>query len=283
MIINISNLSAAYPGNDRVLDQLDLQLDPGRISALAAPNGEGKTTLFKCLTGLRFPTKGKIEVFGLQPKNRSPDLLNKLYFLPAEPSLPDWSPLKIGQRYGPFYPNFNQEIYGQCLQDFRVDPAKAIGKLSFGQQRRVQLAFALAVRTPLLLLDEPTLGLDIAGKDQFRRSLIQCTEEGQTVIIATHQLGEVASVLDDLIILKDKKIHSQFDIGQAYESLSFNLSSRAPQPLDGTYGRRVPGGWLTVDPNGSRGNAQPDLETLYLAITEGEISLGKPVKTVGHV
>lgn len=283
MIINISNLSAAYAGNDSVLDKLDLQLEPGRISALAAPNGEGKTTLFKCLAGLRFPTKGKIEVFGLRPKDRSADLLSKLYFLPAEPSLPDWSPLKIGQQYGPFYPNFNQEIFRQCLEDFRVDPAKAIGKLSFGQQRRVQLAFALAVRTPLLLLDEPTLGLDIAGKDQFRRSLIQCTEDGQTVIIATHQLGEVATVLDDLIILKDKKIHSQFDISLAYESLSFTLSSRAPQPLDGTYGRRVPGGWLIVDPNRSGGNAQPDLETLYLAITEGGILLNNTQKITDHV
>ncbi|PHI20923.1 ABC transporter ATP-binding protein [Lewinellaceae bacterium SD302] len=280
MIININKLSVSYGRGEKVLDQLDLRLDSGSITALAAPNGEGKTTLLKAICGLRFPDSGNVNVLGFEPGKRQARFLEQLYFLPAEPNLPAWTPKRIGTYYGPFYPNFSDELFQKCLADFSVDPDKMIGKLSFGQQRRVQLAFALAVRTELLLLDEPTLGLDIAGKDQFRRSLIQATEDGQTVIIATHQLTEVEPVLDNLLVLHEKKIHSQLNIGQAYEQLSFTLSRQEPKPFDGSYGRRVPGGWLVVKNDYSSGNAHPDLETLYLALTEGKLKLQEPQTTL---
>lgn len=283
MIINIDNLKLRYKAGTYVLDQLDLKLDAGSITVLAAPNGEGKTSLLKVLCGLRFPNEGTVKVLGFDPKNREVEFLQKVYYLPAEPTFPGWTPQRIGKHYGAFYPNFEKSIYQQCLKDFSVDTDKSIKKLSFGQQRRVQLAFALATRVELLLLDEPTLGLDIAGKDQFRRSLIAMAAEGQTVIIATHQLAEVAPVLDQMLILREKQIQHQFQLQDAFEQLSFQLTSQKPVPFDGSYGRRVPGGWLVIKNDGSISNAQPDLETLYLALTEGNIKLFAHPKTNNHV
>ncbi|MEM9836052.1 MAG: ABC transporter ATP-binding protein [Bacteroidota bacterium] len=271
MIVRINNLSVSYGSDQPVLESLDMQLDRGGICALAAPNGEGKTTLMKVIAGLRFADRGEVNTLGFAPHQRHPDLLSQVYFLPAEPSLPAWTPKRIGKVYGPFYPNFSRELYFQCLMDFKVDPDRPLGKLSFGQQRRVQLAFALAVKTPLLLLDEPTLGLDIAGKDQFRRSLIQATEDGQTVLIATHLLNEVEPVLDQLMILHQRQIWSHIDLAQAAETYSYHLSSRPPKSDTNSYGRRVPGGWLVVKADGSESTAQPDIETLYLALTEGNL------------
>lgn len=272
-MIDIQQLSVAYRRGKNVLDQLDLQLDSGRITAIAAPNGEGKTTLLKVICGLRFPDSGNVSILGHNPQKRLATFLQQLYFLPAEPSLPNWSPKKIGKVYGKFYPNFTAAGYHKHLDDFKACPNTAIGQLSTGQQRRVQLAFALSVNTPLLLLDEPTLGLDIAGKDQFRRSLIQAMQDHQSVIIATHQLAEVAPILDDLIILQNGRIHSQINIQEAFDQLSFNLTNTSPKPFDGTYGRRVPGGWLVVSDKPNQSNAQADLETLYLALTEGGIKI----------
>lgn len=282
MIIRINNLSVAYGNNSPVLDQLSLNLKSGGISALAAPNGEGKTTLLKVICGLRFAGQGTVSTLDQDPAKRQADFLEQVYYLPAEPSLPTWTPKKIGATYGSFYPNFSTELYCQCLSDFNVDPEKSLSKLSFGQQRRVQLAFALAVKTPLLLLDEPTLGLDIAGKDQFRRSLMQATEDGQTVLIATHLLQEVEPVLDELIILHQRQIWAHVDLIEAQRTYSFHLSSRAPEPATNSYGRRVPGGWLVVKADGGPSTARPDIESLYLALTEGNI-VDPSLKSALHV
>ncbi|MEM6773152.1 MAG: ATP-binding cassette domain-containing protein, partial [Bacteroidota bacterium] len=180
-----------------------------------------------------------------------------------------WTPIKIAAHYGPLYPNFNHELYLGILEEFRVDPNRRLHKVSFGQKRRAQLAFALATRTQVLLLDEPTIGLDIQGKDQFRRSLIAGTEAGQTIIIATHLLSEIEPVLDHVVLLKGGKIDAHLALASAQRFYSFNLSTKPLPYGDRGYARRVPGGWLTVHADGRPSTAAFDLETLYLALTEG--------------
>lgn len=270
-MIHIKDLRLSYTDTEPVLENLQLHLEKGGIYALAAPNGEGKTSLLKSLAGLRFPDAGQLSVLGFEPAKREVGFLQQLYFLPSEPSLPAWSPAKIGHIYGAFYPNFSKIQYEKLLDDFKITPNKSMKNLSFGQQRRVQLAFALAVKTPILLLDEPTLGLDIAGKDQFRRSLIQATEEGQLVIIATHLLMEIEPVLEELLILHQRQIWSQISLSRAAAVFSYHLSSRPPVPDTNSYGRRVPGGWLIIKADGSPSTARPDIETLYLGLTEGNL------------
>lgn len=268
MMINTDNLHHAY-GGQPVLRGIDLRVDAAGIIGLCAPNGEGKTTLMKLLAGLQFPTEGRVSVLGHTPSERPLDLLQRLYFLPSEPFFPAWSPRKIAAYYGAFYPNFNNELFLTTLTEFRVDPDKKLDKVSFGQKRRAQLSFALATRTQLLLLDEPTIGLDIQGKDQFRRSLISGTEAGQTILIATHLLAEIEPVLDQVLILKDGRIDAHLPLSVAQDFYSFNLSPRPLAYGDKGYARRVPGGFLTVHADGRASTAAFDLETLYLALTDG--------------
>ena len=278
-MINTDNLHHAY-GKQAVLRGVDLRIDQPGIIGLCAPNGEGKTTLMKLLSGLQFPTQGSVSVFDQKPSDRPLDLLQRLYFLPSEPFFPAWSPRKIAAYYGPFYPNFNHELFLHTLNEFRVDPDKKLDQVSFGQKRRAQLSFALATRTQLLLLDEPTIGLDIQGKDQFRRSLISGTEAGQTIIIATHLLAEIEPVLDQVLILKDGRIEAHLPLHVAQQFYSFNLTTQPLPYGDRGYARRVPGGFLTVHADGRPGEAAFDLETLYLALTEG--GLPQPGKRSAH-
>ncbi|MEM9928397.1 MAG: ABC transporter ATP-binding protein [Bacteroidota bacterium] len=268
MIIQATNLQHKY-GKQPTLKGINLSIPASGIIGLCAPNGEGKTTLLKLFAGLQFPSGGSLAVFGQRPEERSLDLLQRLYFLPSEPYFPQWSPRKIANYYGPFYPNFNQELFENILKDFRVDPNQPLDRVSFGQKRRAQLAFALATRTQLLLLDEPTIGLDIQGKDQFRRTLIAGTEAGQTIIIATHLLGEIEPVLDHVLLLKAGQIAANLSLSIAQQFYSFNLSTKPLPYGDRGYARRVPGGWLTVHADGRAGTAAFDLETLYLALTDG--------------
>ncbi|MEM1358230.1 MAG: ABC transporter ATP-binding protein [Bacteroidota bacterium] len=273
MILSATNLSHRYGRSPEVLSGVNFAIEEPGITGLCAPNGEGKTTLMKLIAGLQFPRTGKLEVFGQTPAKRPLDLLQRIYFLPSEPYFPKWPPARIAKYYGPLYPNFNQQLFQDTLNDFRVDPERPLDKVSFGQKRRAQLAFALATRTQLLLLDEPTTGLDIQGKDQFRRTLIAGTEAGQTIIIATHLLAEIEPVLDHVMLLKGGRIDAHLPLTVAQSYYSFNLTT-SPLPYgDKGYARRVPGGWLTVHTDGRTSTASFDLETLYLALTEGGLAL----------
>ena len=271
MIIHCSGISHAYEKNKPVLSGIDLSIASGGIIGLCGPNGEGKTTLLKLFAGLQFPDAGSITVFGHTPAERKLDFMQRCYFLSSEPYFPDWTPLQIADYRGALYPNFDLGVYRETLNNFGLDPDRKLGKVSFGQKRRVQLSFALATRTQLLMLDEPTNGLDIQGKDQFRRSLIEGTEAGQTIIIASHLLNEIAQVLDQVILLKEGNVAAHLDLEIAQRFYSFTYTSKPLAYSDPGYGRRVPGGWLAVHTDGRPSNATFDLETLYLALTEGEL------------
>lgn len=279
MIIEAKGLTHRY-GRQAVLSGVDLALEKPGILGLCAPNGEGKTTLLKVLCGLQFPYSGSVEVLGQRPQDRPLDLLQRLYYLPSEPYTPKWAPLKMMAYYAGFYPNFDKELYLQNLEDFRIDLQKPLDKVSFGQKRRAQLSFALATRAQVLLLDEPTIGLDIQGKDQFRRSLIAGTEAGQTIIIATHLLAEIEHVLDHLLLLKDGKILGNISVDMANRFYSFNLSPAKPPYGDKGYARRVPGGYLMVHTDGRPSNTNLDFETLYLALTDGNLALPGTPQTI---
>lgn len=272
MIIHSSGLCHSYDSKQAVLRDVDLRISSGGIIGLCGPNGEGKTTLMKLFAGLQFPDRGKLTVFGHTPSERPLDLLQRSYYLSSEPYFPNWTPLQIATYRGALYPNFDLDIFKRTLDHFGMQPKQKLGKVSFGQKRRVQLSFALATRTQLLLLDEPTNGLDIQGKDQFRRSLIEGTEAGQTIIIASHLLNEIAPVLDQVILLKDAEVAAHLDLEIAQKFYSFTHTTKPLAYSDRGYGRRVPGGWLAVHTDGRQSNASFDLETLYLALTEGELA-----------
>ncbi len=273
MIIQSEGLTYRYERGQDLLRDVTLSIGEGGITALCAPNGEGKTTLLKLMAGLRFPRSGRLKVLGHVPGERSLDLQQRLYFLATEPYFPDWSSRRIGGHYGRFYPNFDARLFLDTLDTFGLDPDRPLRKVSFGQKRRAQLSFALATRTQLLLLDEPTTGLDIEGKEQFRRALIAGTEAGQTIIIATHLLEEISPVVDNLLLLQKGRTDIFLDLMTARDLFSFNVVTTQPPYSDTGYHRRIPGGWFTIHDDGRPSTAEFHLESLYLALTSGKVRL----------
>ena len=273
MILRAEGLTYRYERGQDLLRGIDLTIGEGGITALCAPNGEGKTTLLKLIAGLRFPRAGKLEVLGHDPAHRPLDLQQRMYFLATEPYFPDWSSRRIGDHYGRLYPNFDEGLFLDTLDTFGLDPDRPLRKVSFGQKRRAQLSLALATRTQLLLLDEPTTGLDIEGKEQFRRALVAGTEAGQTVLLATHLLEEISPVIDNLLILRNGRTDTHVDLMAARDYLSFNVVTQQPPYSDTGYHRRIPGGWLTIHADGRPSGAEFHLESLYLALVSGKVKL----------
>jgi ABC-2 type transport system ATP-binding protein len=189
-MIELSNLSFSYT-RETLFSQLDLSLRPGNICGLLGKNGAGKTTLLKLLAGLLFPQKGKARIMGMRPNDRSPAFLQELSFLPEEFSLPSVSPKKYEQLYAPFYPRFRSALFSNYLSEFEIEPNQNLDRCSFGQKKKFLLAFGLSTDSRLTLLDEPTNGLDIPSKRQFRKALASVLTDDRLIVISTHQARDL--------------------------------------------------------------------------------------------
>jgi ABC-type multidrug transport system, ATPase component len=205
-MINCKNISFSYSKNNKVLDDICLELNDGHIYGLLGKNGEGKTTLLKILSGSLIPQAGDCLLWGKSIKYRPVDLLQKLFFVPETPLFPDISIDDFFKVYTPFYPSFDNVALKECIEKFEIDCKKKILKSSQGQQKKVIISMALAAKTPLLLFDEPTNGLDIPSKRIFRQLIASLVDEKQIVIISTHQVRDLESLIDSVIILNEKKV-----------------------------------------------------------------------------
>jgi ABC-2 type transport system ATP-binding protein len=183
-MIQIKNVEFSYSRNSKLFAGLDLSLSPGHIHGILGKNGEGKSTLLKMISGMIFPQKGKIEVLGLEPQKRQPEMLREIFFLPEELPPITLSIENYEKVYAPFYPNFSHEQFQTYLQEFEISSGKSqINKLSYGQKKKVFMAFGLATNTKIVLLDEPTNGLDIPSKAQFRKMTSSALEDERNMII----------------------------------------------------------------------------------------------------
>jgi len=206
-MIDIKNVDFSYTRNTKLLSGLSMKLETGRIHGLLGKNGEGKSTLLKLISGLVFPIHGNIDVMGFDPQRRTPEMLQDIFFLPEElPQLP-LSIQNYENVYAPFYPHFSKEQFNQYLKEFEIEDKKAmLNKLSHGQKKKVFVSFGLATNTKLLLMDEPTNGLDIPSKGQFRRMVASAVDENRCLIISTHQVRDLDSLIDSIMIMDGHEI-----------------------------------------------------------------------------
>ncbi len=216
-MITIKNLHFHYSQNKKlVVRKLSTTLLPGQIYGLLGLNGAGKTTLLKLIAGISFPKEGEIQVFDKTPKERKFDFLSDLYLFEDEVDLPLW-PLQTWVKvYASIYPNFDYVLFKELLSQFAVDPNMHISNLSYGQKKKLNIAFGLATRARVLLMDEPTNGLDIPSKSQLRKVLAKHTSEDSIVIISTHQIRDIHPLIDHLLILNDQHLV----VDQSIEHLS---------------------------------------------------------------
>jgi ABC-2 type transport system ATP-binding protein len=261
-MIEIKNLSFAYK-RDKLFSDLNLTLNPGGICGLLGKNGAGKTTLLKLMSGLLFPQHGEINIMDKAPSKRSPEFLQELIFLPEVFDLPSVTPKDYEMLYSPFYPKFSDESFNSFLDEFEITNAKKLNAFSYGQKKKFLIAFGLAANSRLMLLDEPTNGLDIPSKSQFRKAVASCLEDDRIFIISTHQARDLESLIDPVIILDEGRVI----FNQTNEKISYHLKisyqSRAPEPEAALFCEKTFEGYTVVMENHDHEDTHIDLEMLF--------------------
>ncbi len=221
-MIDIRDISFSYPGQkERVFDGFSLRLEENKIYGLLGKNGTGKSTLLYLVAGLLRPTAGTVCCDSVATYKRQAETLEEIFLVPEEFDLPSMTLRRYVELHAPFYPRFSKERLDTCLRDFELTPDLDLGALSMGQKKKVFMSFALATNTRLLLMDEPTNGLDIPSKSQFRRTVAQNMSDDQTIIISTHQVHDVEALLDHILMLNQRELLLNASVQEIMEKYVF--------------------------------------------------------------
>ena len=263
-MIEIRNLNFSYKKTP-VFTNINLSFSQGCIYGLLGENGVGKTTLLKLICGLLRPTEGTCTVDGLTSQDRLPEMLQRIVFLPDEVSLPDGrTPQQYIDELAPFYPGYAWGTFLHLMEELEVDPNRKFKEMSFGQQKKSLIAAALSLGTDYVLFDEPTNGLDIPSKAQFRQILSRRFEERNTIIISTHQVKDVENLIDPIVILNNNAVLLDASVQRIQEKLFFEYGGEQRQ--DALYSEMQPGGYLNVIPNTTGEESQINIEALFNAV-----------------
>ncbi|MBR1406150.1 MAG: ATP-binding cassette domain-containing protein [Bacteroidales bacterium] len=259
-MIQIDKLAFSY-GTKEVLRNISMDLEPGRIYGLLGENGVGKTTLLTLLCGLKKTQSGTISADGHDPYKREPVLLQDQYYLPDEVAPINDKALAWGRATGKFWPRFSAANFETILKEFEVDPAQKMNTMSAGQLKKTYIAFALASGVRYLYLDEPTNGLDIPSKAQFRSALMKYTAEDSTIVISTHQVRDLENIIDPIIILDRQDVLLNATLEQIADKLYFDYGTTLhPESL---YSEQLPGGFIQVYPNTAKADSKVNIEALF--------------------
>ena len=206
-MLKINDLAFSYSGNGcKVFNEFSLSFEKGAVYGLLGLNGTGKSTLLYLLTGLLRPQQGSVLYKGEDVQKRLPSTLSDMFIVPEEFELPSMTMKQYVKLNAPFYPNFSEEQLKQNLALFDFDENVRLGNLSMGQKKKVYMSFALAANTSLLVMDEPTNGLDIPSKSEFRRLIASNMTDEKTIIISTHQVRDIDSLLDHIVIIDQSSV-----------------------------------------------------------------------------
>ncbi|MDE6648654.1 MAG: ABC transporter ATP-binding protein [Muribaculaceae bacterium] len=229
-MISLKNVSYRYSGSKRnSISNFSMELSFGKIVGLLGANGAGKSTLLYLISGLLKATEGSVNVNDFNPWDRCPEFLSRIFLVPEEIDVPSISLESYVKAYAPFYPNFSHESLKEALSHFNLSPEIHLGSLSMGQRKKAFLAFALACHTPVLLMDEPTNGLDIPGKSEFRKAVVKTMNDERTIIISTHQVRDLDQLLDHVTIMDNNGIQLDESISALQERFTFGLAPVLPE------------------------------------------------------
>jgi ABC-2 type transport system ATP-binding protein len=264
-MIVIKNLSYRYNRKKLLFDGLDLTLQPSGIYGLLGKNGAGKSTLMKTISGLLFPTEGICKVNGLEPRKREVAFLEQLFFIPEECDLPKLSIKRFTSIYAPFYPSFSQQQFSEYLSEFNIPVDAYLHQLSFGQRKKAFIAFGLATNTRLLIMDEPTNGLDIPSKVQFRKLMSQASGTNRVILLSSHQVRDLDDLISSVIIMDNSRILLHEEKARIGEQLGFYNRQQATMPGEVLYEEQTPNGWVAMCRNPNKKRSYIDLEILFNA------------------
>ena len=262
-MINIEDLSFSY-GVQPVLEHISMTLEDGRIYGLLGENGVGKTTLLTLLAGLKKPRTGRIDTDGFTPYDRKPSFLQDQYYLPDEVSPLTFTAERFARLRGVFWPNFSLERFLDILKEFEVDPAQKMNKMSSGQLKKTYISFALALGVKHLFLDEPTNGLDIPSKAQFRKAVTKYTADDSVIVISTHQVRDLENIIDPIIILDRRDVLANASLEEISEKLYFDYGTELHP--DALYSEQLPGGFIQVMVNSTGEESKVNIEAFFNAV-----------------
>lgn len=261
-MITLKELSFSYSRKKEVLDRINLEVGSGHICGLLGKNGEGKTTLLNLLSGQIFPDQGSCLVLEEIPSERNARFLQQIFLLPEEISMPEVTAIEYIKMYAPFYPTFRDDICKACVESFEINLSDRLSKMSQGQRKKVAITLALATHTPLLLMDEPTNGLDIPSKATFRRLVASLIDDNQTVIISTHQVRDLESLIDTVLILDQRQTLLNKTLNEIGEKLYFGPLLPEEKAL---YSEPTPQGTIGVTAREDKEETAVSLELLFNA------------------
>ena len=223
-MLEIENLSFAYRKSGNVIfSNFSTRFSPGHIYGLLGPNGAGKTTLLYLMSGLLRPDEGQVTFNDINVRWRKPSTTSDIFIVPDEYELPRVSLSEYIRVNSVFYPRFSHDDLQRYLDVFGMTEDTHLGNLSLGQGKKVFMSFAMATHTKILLMDEPTNGLDIPGKRQFRTFVTQGIGEDSIFVISTHQVKDIESVLNHVLlidrseVIRNEELKAETDLEAYFE------------------------------------------------------------------
>lgn len=262
-MITIKKLGFSY-GDNVVLKDISMELEEGRIYGLLGENGVGKTTLLTLLAGLKDVCEGSIEVDGQTPFDRKPSFLSNIYYLPDEVPAPRRKAIDYASDHGQYWSKFSIDKFSEIMTVFDNDQDQRMDQMSYGQLKKTFISFALACNTKYLFMDEPTNGLDIPSKAQFRKAVSKYTSDDSTLLISTHQARDLEAIIDPIIILDRRDVLMNASLDEIAQKLYFDYTSDAdPSAL---YSEMIPGGSIQVLINKEGVESKVNIEALFNAV-----------------
>ena len=267
MMITVDNLSFSYgKRKPKVLDGFSMNLTEGNVYGLLGKNGTGKSTLLYLMAGLLRAKTGKVCFKGMDVSKRCTAILQNMFLVPEEFALPALSMKQFVKLNAPFYPNFSMEQLKSCLNGFEMNEDIHLGELSMGQRKKAFMCFALATNASLLMMDEPSNGLDIPSKSQFRKVIASGMTDEKTVIISTHQVRDIDSLLDHVLIMNDSKLLLDESVANICDKLYFAEQGMNEPTEDVLYVQPSVQGNSVILPNLHHEDSKLNLEVLFNAM-----------------
>lgn len=262
-MIEINDLAFSY-GKTPILKSITTTLEEGRIYGLLGENGVGKTTLLTLLCGLKKVCSGSITTDGENPFDRTPTLLQNQFYLPDEVLPVAMKAECFAKERGAFWPDYDHSKFLEIMKEFENDPAKKMNQMSAGQLKKTYISLALACGCKYIFMDEPTNGLDIPSKTQFRSAIMKYTSDDSTIVISTHQVRDLENIIDPIIILDRQDVLLNASVEEITSKLYFDYGTQLhPESL---YSEQLPGGFIQVYPNTTGEDSKINVEALFNAV-----------------
>lgn len=274
-MVTIESLEFGYRKGRPLFHNLNLTLEKGSVYGLFGVNGAGKTTLIRQIAGLLFPESGSVLVDDRIAGKRDVEMYQNMYVIPEEFWVPSITIDKYVTLHSSLYPKFDHNVFEQIMKEFDIKGNPKLDTMSYGQKKKFIIGFGIASQCSLLLMDEPTNGLDIPSKSQFRKVMASYVNEEHCVLISTHQVRDLSSIIDQVIVLDNGHIKFKESIGVITDSFNFGIIS-SDSNAEIVYSEDIFGGKAAISKNTGK-ETEIDFELLFNGIIKNSEQINNAI------